>query len=212
VYDRARVIQHLIASSPYIGVFVVLVLASLGLPVPEEIPIVTSGILAHRGVVRWWLALAVCLLGVLAGDVILYAAGRRWGEGVLDRPSLRRLLTPERRDRLAEAYRRHGAVIVFTSRHVMGLRGAAFLTAGIVRLPAWKFFLADGAGILIGVPLSFTLAYLFADHVQALLDDVHRVERWIGLVAVLGVTAALVIRARRRRRDLLGGSRPADRR
>jgi membrane protein DedA with SNARE-associated domain len=198
------VIQHLIASSPYIGVFVVLLLASLGFPVPEEIPVVACGILAHRGVVRWELGLAVCALGVLAGDVILYAAGRRWGQAVLERPSLRRLLTPERRDRLAEAYRRHGAVIVFTARHVMGLRGAAFLTAGIVRLPAWKFLLADGAAILVGVPLTFTLAYLFADHVQAILADVRRVERWLGLVAVVGVAAWLVTRAQRRRAALLG--------
>jgi membrane protein DedA with SNARE-associated domain len=198
------VIQYLITSSSYLGVFVVLVLASLGLPVPEAIPIATSGILAHRGVMGWKPALAGCCLGVLAGDPILYTAGRRWGEGVLDRPALRRVLTPERRDRLAEACRRHGALIVFTARHLMGLRTAAFLTAGIVQLPAWKFLLADGIGIVVGVSLTFGLAYFFADHVSALLADVRQVERWLELAAVVGVAAWLVVRVRRRRAVLLG--------
>ena len=82
-----------------------------------------------------------------------------------------------------------GALIVVTARHVMGLRAAAFLTAGIVRLPFWQFVVADGLAMLVGVSLTFALAYLFTDHITALLADVHRVERWLGLLGLLGLSA-----------------------
>jgi membrane protein DedA with SNARE-associated domain len=198
-------IAHLIDSSPYAGILAALWAGGLGLPVPEEVPIVTAGVLAHRGVVRWWLALAVCLTGVLSADVALYWAGRHWGDRALDRPLLRRLLDPARLDRLATAYRRHGVVIVFAARHVAGFRSAAFLTAGIARIPFAKFLAADGLAAGYGVPLSFGLAYLFTDHIQALLEDMHRVERWIGLLVLLAAAGALGVAAWRRSRRALSG-------
>ena len=56
------------------------------------------------------------------------------------------MLTREREETLKESYRRHGVKIVFTARHVMGLRAAAFLTAGIARVPFPRFLGADFAG------------------------------------------------------------------
>ncbi|MBI1962725.1 MAG: hypothetical protein HYS77_04905 [Candidatus Rokubacteria bacterium] len=36
------------------GLFLTLLAASLGLPVPEEIPVVAAGVLASQALVRWW--------------------------------------------------------------------------------------------------------------------------------------------------------------
>src|SRR5262245_23875037 len=119
--------ERLIASSPYLGLYVVLVLGGIGLPIPEELPVLTAGVLAHRAVVRWWLALGTCMAGVLTGDLVLYWTGRRWGESVLNRPLVRRFLDAGRRDTLEASYRRYGVWIVFAARHVMGLRAAAFV-------------------------------------------------------------------------------------
>ena len=90
--------------------------------------------------------------------------------------------------------------IVFTARHVMGLRAAAFLTAGIARVPFWKFFAVDAGAALLGVPVSFTLAFLFADQVANILADVRRVERWLALAALVALAAWLALRAHRRSR------------
>jgi membrane protein DedA with SNARE-associated domain len=198
-------LDHLIASSPYLGIFVTLAVAGLGVPIPEEIPIVAAGVLAHRGVVRWWLALPLCIAGVVTGDIGLYWIGRHWGNRALDLPLIRRVLDPGRRDRMEAAYRQRGALIVFGARHLAGVRGAAFLTAGIVRLPFWKFLLADGVAIAYGVPLNFTLAFLFSEHLHQLMTEVHRVERWIAVLALLGAAAWVAIALRRRGRRALGG-------
>ena len=174
--------------------------AGLGVPIPEELPIIAAGILAHQAVLRWWLALGVCFVGVLSGDVILYGVGHHWGETVLGWRPVRWVLTPAREEQLKAAYRNHGVKIVFTARHVMGLRPAAFLTAGIAHVPFWRFLVADAVAALVSVPFVFFLSFLFADQVERVLSDVHRVERWVALAVLVGITAWVVIAARRRGR------------
>ncbi len=202
-------IEGVIEYFSYGGLLVVLLLGSLGLPIPEEVPIVAAGMLSHQQMMRWWLALPTCIVGVFAGDLILYWAGRHWGERVLDQPLIGRLLTRARLEQIQAGYRRRGALIVFLARNVMGLRAAAFVGAGVVGLPFWKFAAADGAAIGYGVPLNFGLAYLFSRHLHAVLAEVHRVEGWIALLVVVGGSAWIYITLRRRGdRALATAARP----
>lgn len=184
----------------YLGVFVVLLLASLGVPIPEEMPIIAAAVLAHEGLARWWLALPVCLVGVLSGDVILYWAGHHWGERILAWRPVRLVLTPDLEERLKSAYRRHAIKTIVTARHVVGLRAAAFLTAGIARVPFGRFLLTDAVAAVIGVPITFGLAYFFTDQLEAVLVDVRRLERWLALLAIVAVAAGLAYVAWRRQR------------
>ena len=144
------------------------------MPIPEEMPIIAAAVLSHEGIVRWWLVLPVCLLGVLSGDMVLYWVGRHWGEQVLNWRLVRLVLSSAREQWLKAAYRRHALKTVVTARHIMGLRAAAFLTAGSASVPFWKFVVADAGAALFGVPLVFGLAYFFTDQIKVIMADVHR--------------------------------------
>ena len=148
--------------------------------------IIAAAVLSHEGLARWWLALPVCLVGVLSGDMVLYWVGRHWGANVLNWRVVRLVLTRKREQWLKAAYRRHALKTVVTARHVMGLRAAAFLTAGMARVPFWKFVVADAGAAALGVPLVFGLAYFFTDQIKAIAADVHRVERWLALAGLVG--------------------------
>ena len=198
-------INDFIEQFTYLGIFAVLFLGGVGAPIPEELPILAAGALAHEGYMRWWVALPVCLAGVLSGDSVLYWVGYHWGERILEWSIVRRVLTPTREHVLIGAYRRHAAKTVFTARHVMGLRAAAFLTAGIARVPFWKFILVDAAAALLGVPTGFTLAYLFTDQVDEILRDVRRVERWLTLLALVALAAWIAVLAWRKSRAVEQG-------
>jgi membrane protein DedA with SNARE-associated domain len=202
------VIQEFIEHFTYGGIFLALLLGGLGAPIPEELPILAAGVLAREAVIRWWIALPLCIAGVLVGDIALYWAGHHWGERLLRWRLVRVVLTEARERRLLSAYRRHGVKIIVIARHVMGFRAAAFLTAGIARLPFWKFLLVDTAAACVSVPLGLGLAYFFTDQLQAILDDVHRVERWLvvlGLVVLAAWVARLLWRKSRKALAAEGG-------
>jgi membrane protein DedA with SNARE-associated domain len=212
--DAVEALQDFVDNFTYLGIFAVLLLGSLGMPIPEEMPLIAAAALSHEGLVRWWLALPVCLLGVLSGDIVLYWIGRRWGEQVLDWRLVRLILSPARERWLKAAYRRHALKTVVTARHVMGLRAAAFLTAGSARVPFWKFVVADAGAASVGVPLVFGLAYFFVDQIKAVTADVHRAERWLGLAGLLALAAILVVgvcRWRRRGRKERADGPPTER-
>jgi membrane protein DedA with SNARE-associated domain len=184
-------VQTFIEDFTHLGIFLILFAAGLGVPIPEEVPVLAAGVLAHEGVIRWWIALPVCIAGVLSGDIALYWIGHHWGERILEWRMVRYVLTREREERLMSAYRRHGVKIVFTARHVMGLRAAAFLTAGIAHVPFWKFLLVDAVAALVGVPVGFGIAFLFTDQLERVMADVHRFERWLVLYALVALAAWL---------------------
>jgi membrane protein DedA with SNARE-associated domain len=194
------VINDFIQQFTYLGIFVVLFLGGLGAPIPEEIPVLAAGALAHEGFMHPWIALAVCFAGVLTGDTVLYWVGHHWGERILEWRIVRRILTPERERMLLNAYRRHAAKTIFTARHVMGIRAAAFLTAGIARVPFWKFLLVDGVAATLGVPTGFGLAYFFTDQLTEILHDVRRVERWLMLLLLVALGLWIALLAWRRNR------------
>ena len=79
-------LQEFVDNFTYLGIFAVLLLGSLGVPIPEEMPIIAAAVLSHEGIVRWWLALPVCLLGVLSGD----GEDRQTAEGGLNPSPTRR--------------------------------------------------------------------------------------------------------------------------
>src|SRR4029450_5090442 len=109
----------------------------------------------------------------------------------LDWRLVRLILSPAREQWLHGAYRRHALKPVVTARHVMGLRAAAFLTAGSARVPFWKFVVADVGAALVSVPLMFGLAYFFTDEIEAIMADVRRAERWLGLAGLVALAAML---------------------
>lgn len=144
----------------------------------------------------------MCILGVLSGDTVLYWAGHHWGDMILDWRMVRRVVSRQREEALMAAYRRHGVKIVFAARHVMGVRAAAFLTAGIAHIPFWKFLAVDAAAAMVGVPVTFGLAFFFADQLENLRRDVGRVEHWLLLLAfVAGAVWIAIVVWRRARRD-----------
>ena len=193
-------INDFIEEFTYLGVFFVLFLGGLGVPVPEELPVLAAGALSHEGYMRSWVALPVCVLGVLAGDSVLYWVGHHWGERILDWSIVRRVLTAQREQTLLAPYRRHAAKTVITARHVMGLRAAAVLTAGIARVPFWKFILVDATAAGISVPIGFSVAYFFTDQLDEILQDVHRVERWLTLLGLVALATWIAVLAWRKSR------------
>ncbi len=206
-------LEHLVemvgGQSLYVGyafVFVGLVLCGFGLPMPEDIILVTGGVLAwlssslevaslqgmlhDEGLIGM---VIVGLAGILAGDSVIFWAGRRFGIRVADFKPLRRIVTPEKLEKVEKLMRRRGNVVVTLARYLPGIRAPTYFTAGHARMPYWEFLLFDGVAALISAPLWVCIGFYFGSNIEAAAHQAQRFGHYI-LAAMALVILVLALR------------------
>ncbi len=203
----------------YAFVFGVLVLCGFGFPMPEDVVLVTGGVLAwlaspleapsiHAMVddvgLRWMVL--VGLAGILAGDSIIYWVGRRLGARIAEFRLLRRLVPPEKLQEVEKRLRKSGNVVVVIARFLPGLRAPTYFTVGHSRMPYWEFLLFDGLAALISAPLWVCLGFWFGDDIERAALEAARFGHYI-LLGVTVVVLALVFRWMQRRRAVQAAER-----
>jgi membrane protein DedA with SNARE-associated domain len=165
-------------------VFIALLLCGFGLPMPEDVILVAGGILAWKaspiretlgqatlhGMVGdqglLWMIVAG-LAGILAGDLVIFLAGRRFGARVADFRPLRRIVSPEKLEQVEKLMRRRGDLVVVIARYLPGLRAPTYFTAGHARMPVWEFLLLDGLAALVSAPVWVCLGFYFGSDIEA---------------------------------------------
>ena len=167
--------EQIIAHLGYVGIALILILGGLGLPIPEEAPIILAAVLSRNAKMIAPLAFATCLVGVLVGDFVVYFLGYFYGEKVLSLPVTRRLLTRAREAQIKGYFHRHGFKILVLGRFAVGFRTAAYLTAGILKLPPLKLFLTDLVAAMLSTSLMFGLGYVFANQIQS---GIKEAQQW----------------------------------
>ncbi|MBV8129777.1 MAG: DedA family protein [Planctomycetaceae bacterium] len=183
--------EQIVAHLGYVGIALILILGGLGLPIPEEAPVILAAVLSRNGKLLPPLALATCLLGVLAGDFVVYFLGYFYGEKVLSLPLTRRLLTRAREAQIKGYFHRHGFKILVLGRFAAGFRTAAYLTAGILKLPPLKLFLIDLVAASLSTFLMFGLGFIFAYQIQSGLREM---QQWFTLALGAGLAIWLSYR------------------
>lgn len=210
-----RIVDGLTGDSLHRGyavVFSVLVLCGFGLPLPEDIILVTGGLLAWRaspleeatfsGMLRDGGLLSMIgfgLGGILAGDSIIFLAGRKLGHRVAEFGPLRRIITPQKLTDAEKLLRRRGNLVVVVARFLPGLRAPTYFTVGHARLPYWEFLLFDGAAALISAPLWVCLGFYFGSNIAEALRTAGHFSNYI-LLAVAAVVAGVGFRWWQKRR------------
>jgi membrane protein DedA with SNARE-associated domain len=211
-----RLVDLLSGQSLAVGgglVFVILLLCGFGFPLPEDVVLVTGGVLAwlsspleeatframfhDRGLQGM---IAIGLAGILAGDSVIYWLGRGLGAHVAEHPLLRRLVTPEKLERVETLLRRRGKIVVIVARYLPGLRAPTYFTVGHSRLPYWKFVLFDGVAALVSAPLWVCLGFYFGSDIERAAREASRAGHYV-LIGLAVVLAALLFRWLQARRN-----------
>jgi len=184
---------------PLLAVVVALLAAGLGVPLPEDLSLLTAGYLVWNGQETLSWAIPVCLAAVLVGDSILYGLGWHFGKAITRHRFLRHRLTPARLARVEHYFERHGAKTVVLGRFAAGARALFFLSAGVMRMRYWRFLVCDGIAAAVSCTAWILIGWHFGAQIDWVRHMVHRVEHIVLLVAVVSVGAWLITRALRRR-------------
>jgi membrane-associated protein len=174
----------------YPALLLLLILTGVGSPIPEDLLLLTAGYLVFSDVFDWPAALAVCLLGVVLSDLMLYSAGRhlawrstRWPDS--------RLLSRQRLARATTLFHRVGDPIVLVARLVPGTRAMLFLAAGVRALPVWSFLRYDLLGAALWVPSMLLVGHASGSRI----GDFEMVIAWVSRSAgwMMAVVSVLVL-------------------
>ncbi|MBD8871468.1 VTT domain-containing protein [Rhodanobacter sp. DHB23] len=190
----------LIAQYGLLLVFLNVLAAQAGVPVPAVPTLVVAGALAAGGRLSLAGIVAAALAGSLIGDLAWYLAGRRYGAGVM-RTLCRISLSPDSCVKQSELrFQRWRGQVLLVAKFVPGLSLLAPPLVGAMGLPPRNFVLLDGLGALLWAGVSLALGYAFAGEVDRVLDAVaHAGTATVEVGAALLVAYVLVRWWRRER-------------
>jgi membrane protein DedA with SNARE-associated domain len=177
----------------------VLLLCGLGLPIPEDVSLISAGYLAHLGIVNPHKVFVVCFLAVLGGDCIAFALGRLFGSRLLDSRLARRFFRPRKQIRVRAYFRKFGSKVIFIARFLPGLRFSIFLSAGTLRVRPSVFITYDSLAALVSVPALIYLSWGFGAHIDRVVSWARRSEYGILILFLLAAVWIAVKMLRKRR-------------
>lgn len=175
-----------ISTFSYPAVLLLLLACGVGMPLSEDLILVTAGVLVSQGAGELAWMISIGWLGVVGGDLLLYRLGRSLGPRLKIHPRLGPVLAGERPRAIEAKLATHGWLSVLAARFVPGVRMPTFLLAGAGGVPIRHFIVADGIGAMITAPLLVILGHRFG---QRVLSELELGSRW--LVSIV-LCAALV--------------------
>ena len=134
-------------------IFVFMAIESSFVPFPSEVVMIPAGFLAARGemgvgspLVAVWVAIAVGVLGSLAGAFVNYYLALWVGKPFLEKYGKWFFLKPDALERACEVFNKYGAATTFVCRMVPAIRQLISIPAGIAKMPLGGFTLFTGLG------------------------------------------------------------------
>ena len=166
--------DFILTHGSYLAIIAVVTLTGMGLPLPEEVPVIAAGVLSSAAVGRLnpWLAYLSCLCGALLGDCVLYWIGRLLGKTYMRRhPLFARIMHEEREKQMETLIGNHGLKVLLLARFLVGIRAPIYLAAGVMRLSFRRFVAVDVLCASIVVGTFFWLSHFFGGRVGLLVRD-----------------------------------------
>jgi len=181
----------------YAGLFALLVLGIVGLPVPDETLLVFSGYLISQGRLHPLLTFLAGFGGSICGISLSYTIGRTLGHPFVRRYGRYVHLTETRVELVHRWFQRVGNWLLAIGYFIPGVRHFTALIAGMSELEYAAFARFAYAGAAIWVAAFLLLGYFVGEHWREAISLVHRYT--LAFAAVLVAVALLVWWIRRRR-------------
>ncbi|GGV55954.1 membrane protein [Streptomyces longisporoflavus] len=185
------------AVSIYALVGVIIGLESLGIPLPGEIVLVSAALLSSQHGELNPVILGICATaGAIIGDSIGYAIGRKGGRPLLAwlERKFPKHFSAANVGSAEQSFQKWGMWAVFFGRFVALLRIFAGPLAGVLRMPYWKFLIANVLGGIVWAGGTTAVIY----YIGVVAEDWLKRFSYFGLaIAVLiGVGSMLLVKRR----------------
>jgi membrane protein DedA with SNARE-associated domain len=182
----------------YVGIFAMLMLGIVGVPVPDETLLLFTGYLIFTHELQPLPAFLAAFLGSICGISVSYTLGRTLGFYLITRLGRYIHLEPEKLDHVRAWYERKGKYALIVGYFIPGIRHLAAYVAGSSKLPLPVFATFAYLGGMLWTASFVTAGYVLGDEWARLSASIHRYALIVaGVVIVTAGVAFLLIRRRR---------------
>lgn len=168
-----------------------LLASGLGIPVPEDVPLIAAGILADNGGLSVPLASLACGVFVLARDSIVFFLGRRFGVAFFENRWARRIVSQKTVHKAERHLEQRGVLVVFVGRFLPGFRAAVFFAAGASKVKPATFLVTDLLAATISLPFFIWIGFKFSQNLPRIQELVSQFRT--ASLSVVGLIIAVVL-------------------
>lgn len=171
----------------------------LGLPLPAEFLYGAAGVGVKAGALRFPLIVLIGTLGNVAGSLTSYTVAYWGGQAALRRLKTVGNVAEGAEERAQAIFRRYGPLAVTICRFVGVIRAATILSAGVARMPLWRFLPFLALGAFSWNLLWAAVGYIVGHNIGPIM---RRAAKWmlvLFVVAVIVVLVRMVVRWWKRR-------------
>lgn len=180
----------------YAMVFGMMIASGFGLPIPEEVTIISVGLISYMGahpelfpppypgapVVQVWHAALITLGAVVFSDFLVYTLGRVFGRKIVSGPRFKRFFSDTLMNKVASFTEKYGVFAAGIFRFTPGFRFPGHIMLGMMRFSAVRFAIIDGIAAGLSVP---TQIYFIGRFGEEILKTMHQFKIYIGLGLLL---------------------------
>ncbi len=187
-------IPHFLSHYGYLGIFLLLMVGIVGLPIPDEVVLMFAGYLIFKGYFHPLPTAATAILGTYCGITVSYSLGRAAGSLLLNRYGHLLRVPPERLDRVQAWFHRMGKWAIFFGYYVMGVRHLTAVTAGASRVRFRVFALFAYSGGLFWALSYILLGYFLGEELPKLSPELRQMVLIGSGLMILAVAAFFLCR------------------
>ncbi|MFS2186031.1 rhodanese-like domain-containing protein [Mucilaginibacter sp. Mucisp84] len=166
-------------------VFLITLLQSVGLPLPAFAVLIVTTAVTPATEANIIILILTGSLGTLAGDLILYFAGKRYGTGILGK-LCKISMSPDTCVRsTGDIFERYGAPALTIVKFIPGLSTLAPVVAGVYAMRVTLFVFFSSIAALIYLGAAVTLGAVFRHQVGGLISALSDYGKMGGLFVVV---------------------------
>ncbi|MGE0870686.1 MAG: DedA family protein [Kofleriaceae bacterium] len=197
----AQVVQEIVNSLHYPGLFVLIVLESTMVPIPSLLVMPFAGFLASNGTFSLPVILVLNSVGAMTGSLLSYWFGAAGGKPLLLKYGKYIFVRAKDIEKTEEFFARHGRWAVLIARFLPVVRHIISIPAGIARMKLSTFMTQTFIGSTLWGGGLMVLGYIVEDQWRPIVARAKRVDVVIAALIVVAILVVIVRFMLRRRRE-----------